>query len=232
MPFNRLFLEPRQNLHYSISIHFMLIFSNIIHMLLKGFASPFDLNKCVKYKRQRNNIGNYPKLSDNRTSTLYKNLNQRINSKHIVSNHTFITFLIHFFRRFVLPESPRWLLCKGRVAEVKTIIRAAAAFNKRPLPDNLDKLLKPPLNDESQSAGVCELFHSKYLRLITFCFLCIWFTMNLVYYGLVLNMNSFGGNIYLNSVIMINIIILIIVYFQLTFFAHIFFRKFTLKQKL
>nr|XP_040220539.2 organic cation transporter protein isoform X1 [Anopheles coluzzii]XP_040220540.2 organic cation transporter protein isoform X1 [Anopheles coluzzii]XP_040220541.2 organic cation transporter protein isoform X1 [Anopheles coluzzii]XP_040220542.2 organic cation transporter protein isoform X1 [Anopheles coluzzii]XP_049462818.1 organic cation transporter protein isoform X1 [Anopheles coluzzii]XP_049462819.1 organic cation transporter protein isoform X1 [Anopheles coluzzii] len=100
---------------------------------------------------------------------------------------------------FVLPESPRWLLCKGRITEVKEVIRKAAAFNKRPLPDNLDKLLKPPVDEEETAAGVCELFRSKYLRLVTFCFLCIWFTMNLVYYGLVLNMNSFGGNIYLNS---------------------------------
>ncbi|XP_062564202.1 organic cation transporter protein isoform X2 [Armigeres subalbatus] len=103
------------------------------------------------------------------------------------------------FLWFVLPESPRWLLCKGRVAEVKEIVRKAAAFNNRPLPDNLDKLLKPPTDEEETAAGVCELFRSKYLRLVTFCFLCIWFTMNLVYYGLVLNMNSFGGNIYLNS---------------------------------
>lgn len=106
-----------------------------------------------------------------------------------------------FFRpRFVLPESPRWLLCKGRIAEVKEIVKKAAAFNNRPLPDNLDKLLKPPTDEEETGAGVCELFRTKYLRLVTFCFLCIWFTMNLVYYGLVLNMNSFGGNIYLNSV--------------------------------
>nr|XP_029732351.1 organic cation transporter protein-like isoform X1 [Aedes albopictus]XP_029732355.1 organic cation transporter protein-like isoform X1 [Aedes albopictus] len=103
------------------------------------------------------------------------------------------------FLWFVLPESPRWLLCKGRIAEVKEIVRKAAAFNNRPLPDNLDKLLKPPTDEEENVAGVCELFRSKYLRLVTFCFLCIWFTMNLVYYGLVLNMNSFGGNIYLNS---------------------------------
>ncbi|XP_055635229.1 solute carrier family 22 member 21 isoform X2 [Toxorhynchites rutilus septentrionalis] len=102
---------------------------------------------------------------------------------------------------FVLPESPRWLLCKGRIAEVKEVVRKAAAFNNRPLPDNLDKLLKPPTDEEDKMAGVCDLFRSKYLRLVTFCFLCIWFTMNLVYYGLVLNINTFGGNIYLNSVL-------------------------------
>lgn len=88
---------------------------------------------------------------------------------------------------------------KGKINEVKTILRSAAEMNKIELPDNLDKLLKPPITEESNQS-VSELFKSKYLRLITFCFLCIWFTMNLVYYGLVLNMNTFGGNIYLNSV--------------------------------
>jgi hypothetical protein len=83
---------------------------------------------------------------------------------------------------------------------VKQILRSAARFNGRELPENLDKYLKPPCNFEQESSGVVELFRTKYLRLVTFCFLCIWFTMNLVYYGLVLNMNSFGGNIYVNSV--------------------------------
>lgn len=100
----------------------------------------------------------------------------------------------------MVPESPRWLLCKGRVSEVKQIIKKAARFNGRELPDNLDKYLKPPCNAEESASGVVELFRTKYLRVVTFCFLCIWFTMNLVYYGLVLNMNSFGGNIYVNSV--------------------------------
>lgn len=81
-----------------------------------------------------------------------------------------------FLHRFVVPESPRWLLCKGKVAEVKEVIRSAARFNGRELPDNLDKFLKPPCNEESES-GVSELFRTKYLRLVTFCFLCIWFTM-------------------------------------------------------
>jgi hypothetical protein len=91
-------------------------------------------------------------------------------------------------------------LCKGRNAEVKEIVEKIAKFNGRTLPDNVDKLLKPPIEDEESGVGICELFHTKYLRLVTFCFLCIWFTMNLIYYGLVLNMNTFGGNIYLNSV--------------------------------
>lgn len=103
--------------------------------------------------------------------------------------------------RFIIPESPRWLLCKGRTAEVAVIIKKACVVNKRELPANFEKLLKspPPMKDENDD-GCISLFGTPYLRLITICFLCIWFTMNLVYYGLILNMNKFGGNVYFNSV--------------------------------
>ncbi|EDV92562.1 organic cation transporter protein isoform X2 [Drosophila grimshawi] len=99
------------------------------------------------------------------------------------------------FLWFVVPESPRWLLVKGRVEEVRRIIEAAAVFNGRQLPP--DYQLTPPTQESSQD--VTYLFRSSYLRRISICFLCIWFTMNLVYYGIILNMSSFGGNVYLNS---------------------------------
>lgn len=99
-----------------------------------------------------------------------------------------------------MPESPRWLLCKGRVDEVKEILKTAARMNKMELPQNLDKILKPPNSEKRKNKGFTDLFRSKYLRLVSICFLCIWFTMNLVYYGLILNMNALGGNIYINSV--------------------------------
>ncbi|KAH8347517.1 hypothetical protein KR059_012009, partial [Drosophila kikkawai] len=97
---------------------------------------------------------------------------------------------------FVVPESPRWLLVKGRLDEVRRIIEAAAKFNGRQLPP--DYQLTPP-TQESSSQDVTYLFRSSYLRRISICFFCIWFTMNLVYYGIILNMSSFGGNVYLNS---------------------------------
>ncbi|XP_075144927.1 organic cation transporter protein isoform X1 [Haematobia irritans] len=102
------------------------------------------------------------------------------------------------FLWFVVPESPRWLLVKGRIEEVKRIIEAAAEFNNRQLPSDYEALLKPPPQEEN-SQDFFYLFKSRYLRRITICFLCIWFTMNLAYYGFILNMNTFGGNVYLNS---------------------------------
>lgn len=111
---------------------------------------------------------------------------------------SFSLFLIPpLINRFVVPESPRWLLVKGRIDEVRRIIESAASFNGRQLP--VDYQLTPP-TQESSSQDFTYLFRSGYLRRISVCFFCIWFTMNLVYYGIILNMSSFGGNVYLNSV--------------------------------
>uniref|UniRef100_A0A1B0BL36 Major facilitator superfamily (MFS) profile domain-containing protein n=1 Tax=Glossina palpalis gambiensis TaxID=67801 RepID=A0A1B0BL36_9MUSC len=111
-----------------------------------------------------------------------------------------IAYLTQDYQRlqFVVPESPRWLLVKGRIDEVKRIVEAAAAFNKRDLPTNYETMLQPPTQEVSSQDFMC-LFRSSYLRRITICFLCIWFTMNLAYYGFILNMSTFGGNVYLNS---------------------------------
>lgn len=101
----------------------------------------------------------------------------------------------------MIPESPRWLLCKGRTAEVAEIVRKVCEVNKRECPPNVEMLLKPPpSNNQTGDDGCISLFGNSYLRLITICFPCIWFTINLVYYGLILNMNTFGGNVYLNTV--------------------------------
>lgn len=80
------------------------------------------------------------------------------------------------------------------------ILESAARMNNIELPADLDKILKPPNSEGKKNKGFMDLFRSKYLRLVSICFLCIWFTMNLVYYGLILNMNALGGNIYVNSV--------------------------------
>ncbi|KAL5273017.1 hypothetical protein ACFFRR_000035 [Megaselia abdita] len=104
---------------------------------------------------------------------------------------------------FVVPESPRWLLVKGRTEDVKKIVEATAKFNNKILPNDYENKLKPPpgtmQNGIEVTASFMSLFRVKYLRRITLCFLSIWFIMNLVYYGIILNMSTFGGNVYLNT---------------------------------
>ncbi|KAG5894036.1 hypothetical protein JTB14_037882 [Gonioctena quinquepunctata] len=109
-------------------------------------------------------------------------------------------FLIFWF---VLPESPRWLLAMGRTEEVITILEDAARMNNRKLPQNLDKMLQPDVavEQETEDVNVLDLFKTMQMRKRTVCLFLIWFSVYLVYYGLVLNLGNIGGNLYINSVI-------------------------------
>ena len=37
----------------------------------------------------------------------------------------------------LVPESPRWLLARGRFGKAENIIRKICAVNEKPMPDNL-----------------------------------------------------------------------------------------------
>lgn len=48
---------------------------------------------------------------------------------------------------------------------------------------------------------VSDLFRTKNIRKISLVLYILWFSLYLVYYGLVLNLSYIGGNIYINTII-------------------------------
>ncbi|XP_056341146.1 solute carrier family 22 member 13-like isoform X1 [Oenanthe melanoleuca] len=102
-----------------------------------------------------------------------------------------------FFYIWVLPESARWLVTKGRVEEAKKLLQKAAATNKRSLPPELLEQLKP--EKEVKSASLLDLFRKKNQRKVTLIMSCVWFADSIVYYGLSLSVTDFGLNIYLTQ---------------------------------
>uniref|UniRef100_A0A8D2PQW1 Solute carrier family 22 member 13 n=1 Tax=Zosterops lateralis melanops TaxID=1220523 RepID=A0A8D2PQW1_ZOSLA len=113
-----------------------------------------------------------------------------------------------FFYFWVIPESPRWLVTKGRIEEAKKVLQKAAATNKRSLPPELLEqvlggscpqtlpwALQQPL--ELSSA-------QKSLSIPTGDGLgmgCggLQFADSIVYYGLSLSVTDFGLDIYLTQ---------------------------------
>uniref|UniRef100_A0A8C3P218 Major facilitator superfamily (MFS) profile domain-containing protein n=1 Tax=Cyanoderma ruficeps TaxID=181631 RepID=A0A8C3P218_9PASS len=110
-----------------------------------------------------------------------------------------------FFYIWVLPESPRWLVTKGRIEEAKKVLQKAAATNKRSLPP---ELLEQVLGGSCPHTLPWALQQplelspaQKPLSIPTGDALGMgWGDSNsIVYYGLSLSVTDFGLNIYLTQ---------------------------------
>lgn len=100
-----------------------------------------------------------------------------------------------------MPESPRWLLAKGRIGELKEIIETAAKWNRINLPNNYDKVFDSSISDEDESNGsFVELFRGDYLR-STLLLIVAWYTLILQYMAMTLHIGELGGDIYLTTVL-------------------------------
>jgi hypothetical protein len=83
-----------------------------------------------------------------------------------------------FFDRLV-PESPRWLLLKGKVEEAEAVLSKIARMNKRPLPDKF-ALHKPVVSETRTSFK--QLFNDwKTAKKILICW-DLWYVFQFVFY--------------------------------------------------
>ncbi|XP_020279603.1 carcinine transporter isoform X3 [Pseudomyrmex gracilis] len=92
-----------------------------------------------------------------------------------------------------LPESPRWLLAKGRLIEANKILETLAQVNGKELPTSFtQKLRQRMMMTRSKSEeerlrsgpGVLALFKTPNMRLKTCLITLNWFANNMVYVGL------------------------------------------------
>ncbi|XP_075994141.1 solute carrier family 22 member 13-like [Genypterus blacodes] len=96
-----------------------------------------------------------------------------------------------------LPESVRWLMTHGKKEEVQREVRRAARMNGRTVPEDLlDKL---EMEGTSRKGNMLDILRRSDLRKRTLIMGFNWFAIGLLYYGLSLNVESFGQNIYLTQ---------------------------------
>merc|ERR1719347_697357 len=100
-----------------------------------------------------------------------------------------------------LPESPRWLLTNGRVEEAEKIVRHIARVNGRVLPASFK--LTPPATTKaagppqrSPLLGFMKLFLLPNMRKKTLICYYMWFSTATIYYGLTLNSNTLGTDLF------------------------------------
>jgi len=120
---------------------------------------------------------------------------------------------------WMVPESPRWLVTKGRFDEALKILKGGAKMNKKTLPsDNemLEMMEKIKLQDEQDAPPeeevktfkekaaealkeLIDLVKTPEMRKRTLNVFFSWLAVAMVYYGLSFNTKNLGGNRYLSS---------------------------------
>ncbi|XP_072037058.1 organic cation transporter protein-like [Amphiura filiformis] len=98
-----------------------------------------------------------------------------------------------------IPESPRWLMSKGRFDEAEKIIQDVAEANKTQLPETLfqeeEKQKIFEANQERQPTAI-DLFRTPTLRGRTLNLMFNWTVNSMVYYGLSLSTSDLGSDPY------------------------------------
>uniref|UniRef100_A0A1B6C0H0 Major facilitator superfamily (MFS) profile domain-containing protein n=1 Tax=Clastoptera arizonana TaxID=38151 RepID=A0A1B6C0H0_9HEMI len=120
---------------------------------------------------------------------------------------TSIPFLSYYIYWCFLPESPRWLLAKGRLEEASKILETLARVNEKELPDSFKLKLKQRMmlqrtrSEErrlQKGPGVSALFKTPNMRLKTILITLNWFANEMVYVGLSYYGPALGSDQYLS----------------------------------
>ncbi|KAL4232572.1 hypothetical protein ACF0H5_007262 [Mactra antiquata] len=99
---------------------------------------------------------------------------------------------------WLIPESPRWLISKGRYDEAEKIIQKCAKVNKVSIPA---KVIDQDSDEKTESASVIKMLTVPKLFFRTMIIYFNWCVVSMVYYGLGLNVGNLDGDIYVNFAI-------------------------------
>jgi len=117
----------------------------------------------------------------------------------VMSALCFIQIPVWFF----LPESPRWLISKGKTEEARALMMRAAKLNGKNI-DLSHHIIKAPKVDESNKVaelGFADLFKTKDILIITVVMFFCWPILTMGYFGLGLSMTQLGGNIFVSFIL-------------------------------
>lgn len=111
---------------------------------------------------------------------------------------------------WLMTESVRWYMSKGRYKESEEVLKKIAKVNKRPLSDkSLESLRQTTEDEKAHQAAMAEqkkndpwliVLVFRHKRILTRCLVSPvwWITTTFIYYGLSINAVNLSGNRYLN----------------------------------
>ncbi|XP_069092488.1 solute carrier family 22 member 7-like [Pleurodeles waltl] len=102
-----------------------------------------------------------------------------------------------------LPESPRWLLTKGKVKEAHTVLVQCSSMNgKAVLSSKISTETLRKIAEEENTGtnySYIDLFRTPVLRRISVCAAVVWFGVAFCYYGISLNITGLGLDMYMTQ---------------------------------
>ena len=100
---------------------------------------------------------------------------------------------------WVIPESARWLMTRGRYEDAQRAVERAAKINRRTIhPDIMTSLNADKDKEAATSQSPLSLFQSAKLAVRWFAIYFNRLVISMMIYGLTLNVTTLGGNIFLN----------------------------------
>ena len=101
----------------------------------------------------------------------------------------------------LMPESPRWLLSKGRLEEARKVMERAARWNSKTVDLSAIKHQVEDKPDLHTELGFLDLFRSRDILIITAVMFFNWPIITMGYFGLGLSMTQLGGNIFIEFIL-------------------------------
>ncbi|XP_068428788.1 solute carrier family 22 member 4-like isoform X2 [Clinocottus analis] len=102
---------------------------------------------------------------------------------------------------WLIPESPRWLVSRGRIQEAELLLRSAALENRVEAPHviffsaNVEKVT----SEKEKSSSFLDLLRTANIRYLSLMLWVMWFSYGICYFGLSFNMSGLNGNPFLNN---------------------------------
>ncbi|KAM9788706.1 solute carrier family 22 member 6 [Neosynchiropus ocellatus] len=118
-----------------------------------------------------------------------------------------LPFYVSFLYAWWLHESSRWLVLTNKSDQAIKNLKSVARFNGRAEEgDKIDlqmvqEAMKKELSSTHQSRSVIDLFRTPTMRKMTLCHSAVWLSTSFAYYGIAMDLQKFGVDIYLIQVI-------------------------------
>ncbi|XP_053134251.1 solute carrier family 22 member 6-A-like [Hemicordylus capensis] len=113
-----------------------------------------------------------------------------------------LPYFLFFFYSWWFAESARWLVMAGKPEQaVKELKRAARLNGKAEAAHKINteflrSTMKEEMEEMKPSYSVADLVRTPTMRRISCCLCFVWFSTSFAYYGLVMDLQNFGVNIY------------------------------------